>query len=362
MQNIINIIVFILVFGFIIFIHELGHFVAAKYFGVYCSQFSIGMGPKLLSKKIGETNYELRALPIGGFVAMAGEVEQENNEEMKDIPLERTLPGISAWKRIIVYLAGVFMNFLSAFIVVVIVYSLSYSVPSNNSIIGSVGDHSPAMMAGLQENDTINKITIDSTGKEYLIGSFNDLTNALEKESNVDHNDTLGMEVYFTRDNQQHSVHIDAIYESDLGKYIIGITPEHRKMNFVESLQSTVDYFKITTMQIFDTLGKLITNSKETLSQLSGPVGIYDVTAKITESGNISAIFMLFALLGINVGIFNLLPIPGLDGSQVLFTLIEKIIGKEIPIKVRYGLQLAGFGILILLMIIVTFNDLFRIF
>lgn len=362
MQNIINIIVFIFVLGSIIIIHELGHFIAAKYFGVYCGQFSIGMGPKLWSKKIGETEYELRALPIGGFVSMAGEADQEENEEMKNLPVERTLKGIKTWKKVTIFLAGVIMNFVSAFVILVAVYALAMPVSTNSSTLGFVQENSPAMSAGIQKDDTINKITIEESKKEFLIGSFSDLSVALNKEENNYTGDTLLINVSITRDKQEYNIPVIATFNEQTGNYYLGVSPITRSLTFIESVKYSADTFKTTSLMIFTTLGKLVTESKETIGQLSGPAGIYQATSQITESGNIANIFLWISMLGINIGVFNLLPIPGLDGSQVLFALAEKAIGREIPIKLKYALQLAGLALVFGLMIIVTINDLFRIF
>lgn len=362
MEQILIFIVFILVIGFIITIHELGHFIAAKHFGVYCGQFSIGMGPKLWSKKIGETNYELRALPIGGFVAMAGEADQEENEDMKDVPFERTVKGISTWKQVVVFLAGVFMNFVSAFIIIVAVYAFAVPIQTNSSTIGTVALDSPAMSAGIQVDDTINKITVVDTGKQFLIGSYSDLKGALSKTDNNYTGDTLALKLTVERDHTAYEFNVNATYRSETDSYFVGVSPTTRHLNFVESVQYGASYFKDAALLVFTTLGKLVTDSKETLSQLSGPVGIYNVVGEVTQSGNFANVLLLVSLLGINIGVFNLLPIPGLDGSQVLFAVVEKVIGREIPIKLRYVLQLAGLALVFGLMIIVTINDITRIF
>ena len=144
MQNIINVLVFLLSLGSIIIIHELGHFLAAKFFGVYCGQFSIGFGPKIWSKKGKETEYEIRALPFGGFVAMAGEENQEDNEEMQDIPIERTLKGIKAYQKVIIFLAGVFMNFILAIVVLLSVNVFAGQLPVNVAQVGTISQGSAA--------------------------------------------------------------------------------------------------------------------------------------------------------------------------------------------------------------------------
>ena len=174
MQTIITIIVFLLILGSIIIIHEFGHFIAAKIFGVYCSHFSIGFGPKLWSKKGKETEYEIRALPFGGFVSMAGE-EQSDEEELKDIPLERTLKGIKTYQKVIIFLAGVFMNFVLAVVVTFGVNALSGQLPVQTAQVGQIIENSPAQQAGLETGDTIQELTINETGQVILVSNFGDI-------------------------------------------------------------------------------------------------------------------------------------------------------------------------------------------
>lgn len=360
MQTLINIIVFILIIGVIIFIHELGHFLAAKSFGVYCSEFSLGMGPKLFSKKVGETEYQLRALPIGGFVAMAGETDQEDNEDMKAVPLERTLKGIHTWQRCVVMLAGVFMNFVLAIVILIGVYSFM-SVQTNSTIVGEVTENSPASASGLQSGDKINKITI--AGSEYVVASFSDMQSLLSNERiQTTNTETLDIKVEFVRNNETMVKDVKANYDKETNSFAMGITAEKRTLSFFEAVKYGSSQFKEMSLMIFTTLGKLITDSGNTLGQLSGPVGIYTVTAQVTQSGSLSYPLLLVAMLSVNIGIFNLLPIPGLDGSQVLFAVVEKIARREIPIKVKYALQLAGLALVFGLMIYVTVNDISKLF
>ncbi|MFV0395154.1 MAG: M50 family metallopeptidase [Coprobacillaceae bacterium] len=359
MQTIINIIVFVLVLGTIIFIHELGHFIAAKSFGVYCAEFSLGMGPKVFAKKVGETEYQLRLLPIGGFVAMAGEADQEDNELMKDVPHERTLKGIHTWKRCVVMLAGVFMNFVLALVLLIGVFSFS-ETGTNSTIIGDVVAGDPAAEAGLQAGDNIQSFIVD--GEEYLVASYEDIQKVLIDISEGKTTDTLTMEVVITRNNQEVKKTVEAKYNEEASRYKLGISEETRSLTFGEAVKYSFKYFKEMSTLIFTTLAKLVTDSANTVGQLSGPAGIYQATAQITESGSISNLLLLTAGLSVNIGIFNLLPIPGLDGSQVLFALIEKVVGKEIPIKVKYVIQLAGLALVFGLMIFVTINDISKIF
>lgn len=355
MQTLINIIVFILILGIVVLIHEFGHFITAKSFGVYCSEFSIGMGPKLFSKKIGETEYEIRALPIGGFVSMAGEADNEI-EEFKDVPFERTINGISCWKKVVVFLAGVFMNFILSIVILIGVYSF-IEVQDNTPVIGSVSDNGPAMMAGIEAGDRITKIAYD--GEEYIIGSYDDIREVMGKIESDDK--TVTVEVELVRDSKTLTKQVNAQYSEESGTFILGVISGTRQLSFFEAVNYAFDQFKTLSLLIFTTLGQLFTDTANTIGQLSGPAGIYSTTAQITATGSISQLLIFLALISTNVGIFNLLPIPGLDGCQVIFALVEKMIGRELPLKLRYALQLAGLALVFALLIYVTINDVSRI-
>lgn len=355
MQTLINIIVFILILGIVVLIHEFGHFITAKSFGVYCSEFSIGMGPKLFSKKIGETEYEIRALPIGGFVSMAGEADNEI-EEFKDVPFERTINGISCWKKVVVFLAGVFMNFILSIVILIGVYSF-IEVQDNTPVIGSVSDNGPAMMAGIEAGDRITKIAYD--GEEYIIGSYDDIREVMGKIESDDK--TVTVEVELVRDSKTLTKQVNAQYSEESGMFILGVISGTRQLSFFEAVNYAFDQFKTLSLLIFTTLGQLFTDTANTVGQLSGPAGIYSTTAQITATGSISQLLIFLALISTNVGIFNLLPIPGLDGCQVIFALVEKMIGRELPLKLRYALQLAGLALVFALLIYVTINDVSRI-
>lgn len=359
MQTIINIIVFFLILGAIVLIHELGHFLTAKLFGVYCAEFSIGMGPKLFSKKKGETEYQIRALPIGGYVAMAGEADQEDNEIMKDVPYERTLKGIKTWKKCVIMLAGVFMNFVLALVLLIGIYSF-VEVQTNTSEIGSVVKNKGADLSGIEAGDVINKITINN--EEHIIASFSDIQEVLDNENLQLDTDTVTMKVGLTRNKHYLEKEVTAKYNNETKSYVMGITAATKQLTFAEAIRQGINQFIEYALLIFTTLGKLITDMTHTVSQLSGPVGIYTVTAQVTQTGSISTLLSLTALLSTNIGMFNLLPIPGLDGSQVLFALVEKVIRREIPTRIKYALQMAGLILVFGLMIFVTVNDIGKFF
>lgn len=362
MQNILNIVVFILVIGSIITIHEFGHFIAAKHYGVYCGQFSIGFGPKLFSKKGKETEYELRLLPIGGFVAMAGEADQEENILMKDVPFERTLPGIKAYQRVIIFAAGVFMNFVLALVVLFASNLMSGRLPLEDVTIDTIEANSAAQTYGLAENDVIKQLYIQESDKTLVINSYDDLPDSFNKESFDVDLDTIHVTVTVLRDGKTKEVPVVLTYDNDYQRYIFGISYKTRAMSVAESMKYTVEDFTSMSTAIIDALKMLVINFSDTVGQLSGPAGIYQVTAEVTQTGQISYILRLLALLSVNIGIFNLLPIPGLDGCQILFTVVERIIGRELPQKVKFALQVAGLALVMALMIFVTYQDLMRIF
>lgn len=361
MQTIINILVFVFVLGSIITIHEFGHFLAAKYFGVFCSQFSIGFGPKLFSKKGKETEFELRLLPIGGFVAMAGEADQQDAEEMKDVPFERTLQGIKAYQRVIIFLAGVFMNFVLAVSVLFASNFFGGQVPLNVVQIGEIQIGSPAEEYGLLADDIIEKMYIQESNKTFLISSYDDLPDNFDKQTFETQEDTIHATITVKRNDTNKNIDVVMKFNESTGKYLLGITHKTRSMTLIESFKYTINDVATMSTSIIDALKQLVVNFSSTVKQLSGPAGIYTVTAEVAQTGQITYILRLLGLLSINIGIFNLLPIPGLDGCQVLFTVAERIIGRELPQNFKMVLQFAGLALVMMLMIFVTYQDLMRI-
>ena len=177
MQTLIDILVFLLILTGIIVIHELGHFITAKFFKVYCGAFSIGMGPKIFGKKGKETEFQIRALPVGGFVSMAGEADQEDNEEFKDFPLDRTLKGKKTYQKIIIMLAGVFMNFMLALVIMLSANLTGGQINVNHCEVGSLVENGSATKYGFKKGDVITNIECKQTGVSYAVASYEDLHN-----------------------------------------------------------------------------------------------------------------------------------------------------------------------------------------
>jgi Predicted membrane-associated Zn-dependent proteases 1 len=362
MQTLFNILTFVLVIGTIILVHEVGHFIAAKGFGIFCSNFSIGMGPAIFKFKKGETTYSIGLLPIGGFVSMAGEADQEDNELMKDLPIERTLKGIGAFKKVIIMGAGAAMNFLLAIIIFISLNIVNGSISTNSNIIGSVVKDSSAEVIGIKAGDEIKQITFVETDKTFIISNMNDLHEALNKENNIATLENTSVIVEIKRANQVLELEGQVTLNDAKTSFYLGVMSQTRDLTLMESINYGTKSFMDMSTMIFRTLRMLVTDSKNVLPQLSGPVGIYQVTSEVAKTGDFTNILMLIALLSVNVGIFNLLPIPGLDGSQIIIAVAEKVVGRELPTKFKYYLQLSGVIFVLGLMIIVIFNDIIKLF
>ena len=354
MQTLLNILVFLLILTGIIVIHELGHFVAAKFFKVYCGAFSIGMGPKIYGKKGKETEFQIRALPIGGFVSMAGEADQEDNEEFKDVPVERTLKGKKTYQKIIIMLAGVFMNFMLALVIMLSANLMGGQVNVNRCEVGTLVENGSATKYGFKKGDIITNIECKQTGVSYAVASYEDLHSDMTKNATLD----------ITVRRGKDSIVIKAVspYNVEQGRYVLGFMQVTRRMSVTEAFSYTFKELCEMSTAIFNALGQLIVNFASTIKQMSGPVGIYKVTSQVRESGSMTTLLYLVAMLSVNIGIFNLLPIPGLDGYQAILSLIEGMIHREVPVKVKYALQVLGLALVFGLMIAVTYQDLLRLF
>lgn len=345
-----TIIYFILILSVIIIIHELGHLLTAKHFNVYCEEFSIGMGPAIFKKKFKETTFAIRALPLGGFVSMAGEegIDDEN------IPFERTIKGIARWKQVIVMAAGAFMNVMLAWVIFIgVTMAQGRVIVPSEPVVQDFTENSAAEEAGFKVGDRIVRIT---SGSEVIEPkTFDDVTEHLGYYPKT--------EAIFDveRNGESLQIALTPRYNESEDRYLAGFATKAtvKEITALESVKYGTEKMIDGSQTIFRALSKLVRGIG--LENLSGPVGIYQITAQTTQNGILPAL-SLIALLSLNIGIFNLLPLPVLDGGRIFIIFIEKISGRKLSEKVETAIMMAGVVLLIGLMVFATFQDIVRLF
>lgn len=347
---ILTLLLFILILGIIILVHEFGHFIWAKKFGVHIYEFSIGMGPVVLSKK-GKDGiaYNLRAFPIGGFVQMAGEVYEDDEK----IPKEKFMCNKPWHQRLIILVAGVMNNFILA-IVILFFYGLIWGVTSLTPVVKEVLPDYPMAEAGIVAGDTIvgiNSYEVKTWDKAQIVLAF--------KNKNE----------YYTFDIKHEDGSVETykvtpkVEENEDGEEtkVFGVSINtDAKQGLWASIKFTFQKFGSIVESMALTVVSLFTG-KLSLNSLSGPVGIYQVVDQGVTLG-VSYIFYILAFLSINVGFINILPFPAFDGGRVLFMIIEKIKGSPVDSKIENVFHTVGFVLLMILMIYITFQDIFRLF
>ncbi len=328
----------ILLFVLLIFPHELGHFVAAKACGVQVNEFAFGMGPKILKKQRGETLYSIRLVPIGGFCAMEG----EDTEESEDNP--RAFNNKKWWQKIIILVAGASMNILIAMIALTILAGVG-GMPTNG--IEQVTENGPAFSAGIMAGDKITKIN----GSE--INSWADVTNAFS--DNIDEKAILSITVERGGETKTFEV---TPQKGDDGRYIIGIHSKVSHNIFKAAGTGITGTFKLFGA-MFTAIRQMFA-SGDVLNQVSGPVGVVKIVDDSVQYGFLFYTYIV-ALISVNLALFNLLPLPALDGGRIIFVIIRKITGRAISDKIEARVHAIGMMLLILLAVIVTGNDILRL-
>ena len=341
-----GIILAILVFGTIVFVHELGHFLLAKANGIRVDEFSIGMGPRLLSKVKGETRYSLKLFPIGGSCMMG--------EDDVDDMSEGSFNSKSVWARMAVVVAGAAFNFILAFVFAVII--VGYAGYDEPVISGTVEGYS-AEAEGMQAGDRIVKMN----GKKINLWREVTYYNMFHQGETVD--------LLYERGGEKYEVTIVPKQDED-GNYLLGVLSpgEYTKANVLTAMQYGVYEVKFWICTTIESLKMLVTGGVG-IDQLSGPVGIVDVvdeTYQQSKSYGFLVVLMQMLNIGIllsaNLGVMNLLPLPALDGGRLVFLIVEAIRGKRVPPDKEGIVHFVGMILLFALMIFVLFNDLKRIF
>lgn len=344
---IISIIYFAVILSIIVFVHEFGHFFFSKLFGIYVYEFSIGMGPKVFSwkGKGGETTYSIRAIPLGGYCSLAG----EGSDEDKKISKKRLLQSKPIWQRFLVMFFGAGNNFILA-LVVLFLLGLFVGSPSNSTVIPKIIDNSPMDVAGLKAGDKV--LSVNGNKAKTL--------DDLELFLAISTGET---EFVVMRDGEEKQIKVtpyDA-EQSEKAGYRFGIQFNNEvDHGFIPAVKYAFSKFAALIRQMVYTF-KFLFTGKVSVNNLSGPVGIYSAVDQ-TRSSGFSNLLYLLALLSLNVGFVNLIPFPAFDGGRILFLLIEMIKGKPVKQETENLIHNIGFFILLGLIILVTINDIIRLF
>jgi len=340
----------ILFFGFIVMIHEFGHFATAKLFKVKVNEFAIGMGPAIFKKKKGETTYALRAFPIGGYVSMEGEDEESSDE--------RAFNNKKAWQRFIIISAGAIMNIILGLVIVAIMLSTSGELIGTNTI-HSFSPNAVSEKNGLRVGDKITKID------NHVLYSDMDLSFLLSRS------DDGIYDIEVIRDGKKvklDNLQFETRKENVKGREITLITYDFSIVGeepgflnvFTNTFKQSASIVRLVRLSLFD-----LVTGRYGLSDLSGPVGTVDVIVDATEdaanNGNAEQLLMIMALITINIGVFNLLPLPALDGGRLFFILIEIIRRKPVKPKYEGIVHGVGLALLLILMLVVTFSDIMKL-
>ncbi|GAB6193462.1 RIP metalloprotease RseP [Desulfocastanea catecholica] len=350
---------FILVLGLLIFVHELGHFLFAKLFGVRVLKFSLGFGPKLVGKVFGETEYVISAFPLGGFVKMFGENPDE--QQISEEDRKGSFAHKPVWQRFMVVLAGPLFNILFAIVLFFMVFSF-VGIPTSvdTTRIGKVNENSPAAVAGLQAGDVI--VRIDDTATISWIDVLEAVKNSAGEPIRVDverQGERLSLKIVPAIDAVKN------VFGEEVEKrYMIGIMKadelSYEKSTLLGAMQSACQqtwmYVTLTVMGFVKIIQQVVP-----ASEIGGPILIAQIAGEQMKAGWLNLIYFM-SLLSVNLGILNLLPIPVLDGGHLVFLTIEGVRRKPMNERAQIIAQQVGIGLLATLMIFVFYNDIVRLF
>lgn len=342
----------IIAFGALIFIHELGHFLLAKAFGVGVEKFSLGFGPKLASKKVGETEYLLSALPLGGYVKMVGEGEEV---ELSEEDRQRAFAEKPVLQRIAIVAAGPVFNLLFAYVLFIVIFMIG--VPAVTTKIGEVVPGKPAAAAGVKAGDVIRSVNGEPVDRWEEFATIIAEGNLTPVELKVQRG---GSELNLTM-----------VPESRTSKNLLGDTVTHPVIGVVAAGDTVIDHFSpgeaivkgsVQTWNVIEltvlSLVRLIERAIP-LDNIGGPIMIVKMAGEQAAAGGVS--FLAFvALLSVNLGVLNLLPVPILDGGHLAFFLIELVTGRPVGKRAREIAQQVGLVLLIGLMMLAFYNDIAR--
>lgn len=347
-----TLIIFLIILGLIIFIHELGHFIFAKKAGIYVYEFSLGFGPKLFSfkRKNDPTEYMIKLIPLGGYVAMAGEDEiVDNDKNAVKIKDDEKLYNKTFFQKFMVMIAGAMNNFILG-IVLLFIMGLIYGTTTASTTLSDIPNTGALYEAGARNGDKITKIN----GKK--IKTYDDVQTYLAINGE-------GKSVKITlkdKNDKEKTYNIKPKLSKEDNRYYYGISVGVKnEKGFISALTYAKDKFISIYKSMIVVISSLFTG-KLGIDSLSGPVGIYGIVG--TAKSSLEMLLYLTAYLSINIGFMNLIPFPAFDGGRVLFLIIEKIKGSRISPKVETMVNNIGFLFLMGLMVVVTIKDVFNLF
>ncbi len=350
---------FIIVLGILIFIHELGHFILAKLNGVGVLKFSLGFGPALIKKRIGETEYRLAVVPLGGYVKMLGEDPSDEESRLSPMDPRRSFSKKSLRARSAIVVAGPVFNLLLAILIYMLIAWTG--IPTFPPIIGSVLKDSPADKSGLKAADTIVSIQ----GKP--VKSWDEIPLLMEGATPKDR-----FEIIIERDSTQFTAHVSPImtkgtniFGEEINRAVIGITRTDKIVEEKMGLIGGFGYGFTQSWQVIKLTGigvwKMINGSVDVKKSLGGPILIAQVSGETFRAG-VMPFFSMIAFISINLFLINLLPIPVLDGGHIMLFGIEAALGRPLRDRPREIAQQIGLFLLILLMMLALYNDVSRLF
>ncbi len=355
MNAILTILAFLIGFTLMVVVHEWGHYITGRMFGAKIDEFAIGMGPKIYSRRGKKTNtvFSIRSIPIGGFVKFTGDEEIYGEQaEVTDVKDPHLLPNLKVWKRFIIYAAGAFMNVVLGFVLIIILL-MGIGYATHTPTVGDIIANSPAHEAGLEPGDIILQIDgVDIIQDDYNAAK-EQLGTLITEESAV-----------FTvkRGEEIKDISVTPEYDEEAKAYKVGFYfgYTYQKAGFGEAVVLSVETAGSFMTLIVKTFGALIFKGEGA----ENVGGVVEIVKQISASVNVGfmRVLELFASLTLNLAVVNMLPFPALDGGKCVLLLIEGIIRRPINRNVEGWLNLAGFALLMLLMVVITAKDIFSLF
>lgn len=341
-----SVIAFLFIILICVIVHEFGHYFAALVFGVKVHEFSFGMGPLLFQRQGRKNKWSVRALPVGGFVRLAGMGEENEGEDLK--PGEG-FQDKAPWKKLVILAAGALNNILLVIVLATLLLMTRGVMDLSVSEVGAVMPDFPAAEAGLRSGDLIEKIG------EVNVSDWQSMTREIRSQSQKTDNLTL----YVRRGSSRLTFTLGTKRENPDGPALVGIQPAIRKLSFFAAVKGSLSYTVHMTLAMLHGLREMFVHPAQV--DVSGPVGIAAMAGQAAKAGFYSLLSFL-AIISLNLGIINLLPFPALDGGHIIFALCEMITGRSVSQELEGRVHFIGFVILALLIVFVTWQDIARLF